>query len=69
MLSQAHQLVAFFIFQNVIILFRLLPSKYKLTELPSIPDSLELFVILVVYFGITDNTGKITGKKRNLMRT
>ena len=42
---------------------RLLPSKYKLTEMPGIPDFSELFQILVVYYGIVDDTGKITEKK------
>ena len=30
--------------------------------MPGIPDSPELFLILMVYYGIMDDTGKITEK-------
>ena len=35
-------------------------------EIPAIPDSPALFLVLAVYYGITNDTGKTTGK-RNLM--
>ena len=31
-------------------------------EMPGVSDSPELFLVLVVYYGITSDTGKTTGK-------
>ena len=33
--------------------------------MPEMPDFLELFLILVVYHGITDDAGKVMEKKRH----